>query len=334
MSELRKDPITGRWVIISAERGRRPSDFGGEPSPRPSRPCPFCPGNEEKTPPEILAYRNDGGTPNSPGWSVRVVANKFPALVAEGDLNREGEGIYDRMSGVGVHEVIIETPNHEEDLTTMSESQIEDVLWAYRDRICDLGKDPRLQYVLIFKNRGEAAGASLDHPHSQLIATPIIPERVQEEMDGARQYYDSKQSCVYCDMIRQELAQQKRVVSVNEHFVAITPFASRFPFETWILPQAHDAFFEDAGKQEHLSLARILQEVLRRLERVLVNPPYNFVVHNSPLRGYDHLPYHWHLEITPRITRVAGFEWGTGIYINPSAPEEAAQSLQAASSDG
>lgn len=328
MSELRKDPVTGRWVIISAERGNRPSDFSGEPSPRQSRPCPFCPGNEEKTPPEIMAYRNSGGAPNSPGWSVRVVTNKFPALVAEGDLNRQEEGIYDRMSGVGVHEVIIETPNHEETLTTMSERQVEEVLRAYRDRIRDLGKDPRLQYVLIFKNRGEAAGASLDHPHSQLIGTPIIPERIQEEVDGAKQYYESKASCVYCDMIRQELTQKQRVVSVNDRFVAIAPFASRFPFEMWILPRMHDASFENVGKKEYIGLARILQEVLRRLERVLVNPPYNFVIHNSPFRGYDHISYHWHLEITPRTTRVAGFEWGTGIYINPTAPEDAAQRLR------
>ena len=263
-----------------------------------------------------------------------MVANKFPALVAEGNLERQGEGIYDRMSGVGVHEVVIETPNHEETLTTMSERQVEDVLRAYRDRIRDLGKDPRLQYVLIFKNRGEAAGASLDHPHSQLIATPIIPERIQEEVDGAKHYYESKASCVYCDIIGQELAQKERVVSVNDRFVAIAPFASRFPFETWILPRTHDASFEDAGKKEVIGLARILQEVLRRLKRVLVNPPYNFVIHNSPLRGYDHLSYHWHLEITPRITRVAGFEWGTGVYINPTAPEEAAERLRAVDASG
>lgn len=328
MPELRKDPITGRWVIISTERAKRPSDFGAEPSPRPSGFCPFCPGNEERTPPEILAYRHGGGPPNTPGWHVRVVANKFPALVAEGDLNRQGDGIYDKMNGVGVHEVIIETPDHEQTLTTLAAQQVEDVLGAYRDRILDLRKDPRLQYILVFKNHGEAAGASLEHPHSQLIATPIIPKRVREEVDGAKEYYDCKGRCVYCDMVRQELAQKSRVVSANAHFVAIAPFASQFPFETWILPRTHGASLEEAGKQECVGLARILQETLQRLERVLVDPPYNFVIHNSPLGEDDHIHYHWHLEITPRLTRMAGFEWGTGIYINPTPPEEAAQYLR------
>ncbi|HEV8663511.1 MAG TPA: DUF4931 domain-containing protein, partial [Candidatus Methylomirabilis sp.] len=179
MPELRKDPVTSRWVIISTERGKRPSDFSAEAPRRRSGFCPFCPGNEDKTPPEILAYRPNGGPPNSAGWNLRVVANKFPALQIEGELNRQGEGIYDKMSGLGAHEVIIETPEHEATLATLPEQRVEDVLWAFRDRIVDLKKDPRFQYILVFKNHGEAAGASLEHPHCQLIATPIIPKRVR-----------------------------------------------------------------------------------------------------------------------------------------------------------
>lgn len=328
MPELRKDPVTNSWVIISTERGKRPSDFGTEP--RPPRPgfCPFCPGNEEKTPPEIMVYRNDGAAPNTPGWRVRVVANKFPALVIEGELERQTEGIYDKMSGVGAHEVIIETPDHDQTLPAMPEQKVEEVLWAYRDRILDLKRDPRFQYILVFKNHGEAAGASLDHTHSQLIATPIVPKRVQEEVDGVKQYYAEKRRCVYCDMVKQELAYGGRVVSANDHFVAMAPFASRFPFETWIVPRTHEASFEDIGKQEYVSLARILKETLHRIERLLSDPPYNFVLHSAPFRQEKPAQYHWHIEITPRLTRLAGFEWGTGIYINPTPPEEAAQYLR------
>lgn len=328
LPELRKDPVTSRWVIISTERGKRPSDFVTEPRPRRPVFCPFCPGNEDKTPPEILVYGNDGATPNTRGWRVRVIANKFPALVVEGDVNRQAEGIYHKMSGIGAHEVIIETPDHDQTLPAMPEQRVEEVLWAYRDRILVLKQDPRFEYVLIFKNHGEAAGASLEHTHSQLIATPIVPKRVREEMNGVKQYYAEKGRCVYCDMVQQELAHEERVVSANDHFVAMAPFASRFPFETWIVPRAHQAAFEHIGKEAYASLARILKGTLQRIEVLLSNPPYNFVLHNAPFREGNALEYHWRLEITPRLIRLAGFEWGTGFYINPTPPEEAAQYLR------
>lgn len=171
MPQLRKDPITSRWVIISTERGKRPSDFSAAPAPRQLGFCPFCPGNEDKTPPEIMAYRKDGNLPNRKGWSLRVVPNKFPALQIEGDLDREGEGIYDKMHGLGAHEVIIESPNHNDTLSAMPEERVEDVLWAYRDRMLDLKKDDRFRYILIFKNHGEQAGASLEHP----ILSSLLP---------------------------------------------------------------------------------------------------------------------------------------------------------------
>ncbi len=330
MPQLRKDPITSRWVIISTERGKRPLDFPAAPPPRQVGFCPFCPGNEDKTPPEIMAYRNNGNVSDRKGWSLRVVPNKFPALQIEGELDRAGEGIYDKMHGLGAHEVIIESPNHNDILSAMPEERVEDVLWAYRDRILDLKKDDRFQYILIFKNHGEQAGASLEHPHSQLIATPIVPKRAREEVDGAKAYFDYKDRCIFCDMVRQELQQELRVITQNDEFVAIAPFASRFPFETWILPKSHEPFFQDAQKHDMVSCARILKEVLGRMNQVLINPAYNYLIHSLPLQDTEVGHYHWHIEIMPTLVRVAGFEWGTGFYINPVLPEDAAKYLREA----
>src|ERR1700693_3121955 len=234
MPELRKDPITDSWVIISTDRARRPSDFIREPTPREpsSRFCPFCPGNESKTPPEVLAFRN-GSSANQPGWSLRVIPNKFPVLGIEGELTRQGDGMFDKMSGIGAHEVIIETPDHTATMASMSDKQVEDVLWAFRERVLDLKKDHRLRYILLFKNHGEAAGASLEHPHSQLIALPVIPKRVKEELEGARHYFDFKERCVYCDIVRQETQAGARLVIETDRFVVLEPYAARFPFETW-----------------------------------------------------------------------------------------------------
>ena len=220
MPELRKDPITGRWVIISTDRAKRPSDFLRESVEiKGIGICPFCYGNESKTPPEVLQYGRNGSGPNTPGWQVRVVPNKFPALGIEGDLDREGDGLFDRMNGVGAHEVIIETPDHRSTLATMTEKQIEDVLWAFRDRMLDLKNDRRFRYILIFKNHGEAAGASLEHPHSQLIALPIVPKRVREEVDSSRHYFYEKERCIFCDMIRQEQESGVRVIGETDLFM-------------------------------------------------------------------------------------------------------------------
>jgi len=328
MPELRKDPIVGRWVIISTERGKRPSDFPMETRKRDAKLCPFCPTNESATPPEILAYRENGTRPNTPGWTLRVIPNKFPALRIEGDLNREGMGIFDKMNGVGAHEVIIETPDHQKDLVDLEQAQIEKVLWAFRERIVDLKRDARFKHIMIFKNQGEAAGASLEHSHSQLIATPIVPIRILAEMDGARKYYDYKERCIFCDMIRQEINDSVRVVSQNEHFVGFEPFASRFPFETWIMPLKHNPSFENIRQEEVVTFAGILKETLSRLSIALNNPAFNFVLHSSPVEIHRPSDYHWHLEIMPKLTRVAGFEWGTGFYINPTTPEDAAQYLR------
>jgi len=328
MPELRKDPIHGRWVIISTERSRRPSDFKAEERRPIGGFCPLCEGNEDRTPPEILAFRDNGTPPNSPGWTLRVVPNKFPALRIEGELDREGEGIYDKMNGVGAHEVVIETPRHEEILTTLPLKNVENVLLAYRERIIDLRRDQRLRYVLVFKNHGVAAGASLEHSHSQIIALPIIPRRVTEEIEGAKTYFNYKDRCVFCDIIRQELKQKRRLITENKSFLSIAPFASRFPFETWILPKTHYPTFEHMESSQYGLAAQILSDTLQRIYKVLNDPPYNYVIHTSSFPGVDAEHYHWHFEIMPKLTKVAGFEWGTGFYINPTPPEEAAEYMR------
>jgi UDPglucose--hexose-1-phosphate uridylyltransferase len=229
MPELRKDPVVGRWVIICTERGKRPNDFAIRPSfPVPEH-CPFCVGNEAQTPPEVLAVRN-GTPPNSPGWRLRVVPNKFPALQIEGDLERRGVGLFDKMNGIGAHEVIIESNDHAAELSTLPVEDVAAVLGAYRARIIDLKGDPRFKYILVFKNHGEAAGATLQHTHTQLIATPIIPKRVAEELKGARSHFEMKERCIYCDIVQQELADPRRLVSADEHFITMEPFAPRFPY--------------------------------------------------------------------------------------------------------
>ena len=292
--------------------------------------CPLCEGNEDRTPPEIVAFRDNGTPPNSPGWTLRVVPNKFPALRIEGELNREGEGIYDKMNGIGAHEVVIETPRHEETLVTLPLKNVENILLAYRERIIDLRRDQRLRYVLVFKNHGVAAGASLEHPHSQIIALPIIPRRVSEEIEGAKTYFNYKDRCVFCDIIRQELQQKRRIITENKSFLSIAPFASRFPFETWILPKIHHPSFEHMAFSQYEQAAQILSDTLQRMNRVLADPPYNYIIHTSSFPQVDAEHYHWHFEIMPKLTKVAGFEWGTGFYINPTPPEEAAEYMREA----
>ncbi len=328
MPELRKDPITGRWVIISTDRARRPGDFSRERVEIKGGFCPFCPGNEDKTPPEILAYRAGEGSRNGSGWNLRVVPNKFPVLGIEGDLDRQADGMFDKMNGVGAHEVVIETPNHAETLPMMPLKRVEDMLWAFRDRILDLKQDRRFKYILVFKNHGEPAGASLEHPHSQIIALPILPKQVVEELEGAKRYFTNKERCIFCDIIRQETEMGVRVAAENPDFVTLCPYAPRYPFETWILPKRHESAFENAPSKLYENLARMLRTVLGKAVQVLDNPAYNLIIHSSPVQENTQDYYHWHLEIIPKLAKTAGFEWGTGFYINPTPPEEAARYLR------
>ena len=316
-------------MIISTDRSKRPSDFHIETvtiAPDPA--CPFCEGHEEMTPRELLSRRRDGTGPNGPGWDLRVVPNQFPVLRVEGALDRQGEGLFDKMNGIGAHEVIVESPKHEDTLATMSDAAVEQVLSAARDRIQDLKRDRRFRYIIVFKNHGAAAGAALDHPYSQLIALPIVPREVRDELEGARAHFASKERCVFCDVIVQEERDGQRVVADNGDMIAVAPYAPRFPFETWILPKRHQSLFEDAPRHEYASLARMLRDLLRRMNRMLLSPPYNLLIHSAPLNEPAGDFYHWHVEIIPKLTKVAGFEWATGFYVNPTSPEEAAQVLR------
>lgn len=328
MPELRKDPIVGRWVIIAPDRAKRPVDFKREVKPESSGYCPFCKGNEESTPPEILAYRDAGSQANGDGWRARVIPNKFPALQVEGNLDKRGEGMYDLMNGIGAHEVIIECPDHETNIARLPVDAVREVLWIYRDRLVDLKKDPRLVHGLIFKNKGESAGASLEHSHSQLIVTPVVPISVWEEMTGSLEFYNYRGRCIFCDMIQQELATGNRIVLDTPNFVVVCPFAGRFPFETWILPKQHSSQYENIPRQGIDELGMVLKTILTKLELALDDPAYNYIIHTAPFDAKELPHYHWHIEIFPRLTRVAGFEWGSGFYINPVMPEDAAAFLR------
>ncbi len=330
MPELRKDPVLDRWVIIAAERAKRPSDFESQecPAPDPQRFCPFCEGNESKTPPEIVAVRKKGSKPNGPGWSIRVVSNKFPVLRIEGDLGKKGIGIYDYMNGIGAHEVIIEGPGHTLSSTPLSDEEFLGIVKIYQDRLRDLSQDTRLHQPMLFKNMGSAAGASLEHTHSQLIVTPIVPRTVKHEMDNARHYFDFRGRCIFCDMIEQEIGTESRIVMTHGNFVCFTPYAARFPFEMWVLPRRHASHFTSLSHADAEEFSFLLRRVLLKLERGLKMPPYNWILHTSPFNVHEVEHYHWHIEIIPRLTKVAGFEWGTGFYVNPVPPEDGAEFLR------
>jgi UDPglucose--hexose-1-phosphate uridylyltransferase len=335
LPELRKDPIVGRWVIISTDRAKRPTDFVRENMKIKGGFCPVLlreRGQDSARDSGLPSEPNGGPAPqrDTPGWTVRVVPNKFPALGIEGTLNRQAEGMFDRMNGVGAHEVIIETPDHTASLATLPSKRIEDVLWTFRDRILDLKKDRRFKYILIFKNHGEAAGASLEHSHSQLIALPILPINVVQELEGAKQYFLYKERCVFCDIIRQEMDSGTRVVAENENFLTLAPYAPRFPFETWILPKTARVGVREFVVAHVREPGAGAEDLLGRADRVLDNPPYNLVIHSSPVQDPTNDHYHWHIEFMPKLTKTAGFEWGTGFYINPTPPEEAAKFLREA----
>jgi UDPglucose--hexose-1-phosphate uridylyltransferase len=328
MPELRKDPILNRWVIISPDRGKRPHDFP-MPAKKPHKGvCPFCQGNEKSTPPEILAFRQENSQPNTPGWTLRTVSNKFPALRIEGEMDQVNDGLYESMNGIGAHEVIIESPDHLAELDSLPVGKVEDTLRAFKLRMVDLKKDARFQYILIFKNQGEAAGATLEHSHCQLIALPIVPELVKDEIAGAKTHFDLKQRCVFCDIITQEKMTGLRVVNQNERFITLCPFAPRFPFEMWLLPKFHSDRFEDCDTEDISMLAELLKESLMKMQTALGRPAYNFVLHTSPMNGDNGRHYHWHFEIMPKLTKMAGFEQGTGFHINPVLPEVAAETLR------
>jgi UDPglucose--hexose-1-phosphate uridylyltransferase len=339
MSELRWDPIKLHWVIIAAERGRRPQDFKVADESTGAAACPFCYGNEDKTPPEIFAIR-PSGLPNAANWRVRVIPNKYPALRVEGELNNRGYGMYDVMNGIGAHEVIIETPDHSRSMADLTPAEITDVLTAYRARYLDLRRDFRFRYMVLFKNHGTRAGATLHHSHSQLIAVPLLPPVATTELKVARNYFNEKERCIFCDVIQFELQEGTRVVREFPNYVILAPYAGSSPFELRLYPKRHSHDFALTGDVQLAELATAMKDMLMRVKTVLRDAPYNFILHTAPpMHRRPGKPthwnslefdYHWHIELVPRLTQVAGFEWGTGFYINPTSPEDAAQFLREA----
>ena len=326
MSEFRKDPVVDRWVIISTEK--TPINYTNTTAEEKIEECPFCEGNESATPTEILSYRDQKTKPNEKGWWIRVIPNKYPILKVEEPFMKKGEGLYDKITGVGAHEIIIETPSHLNDIFKLDDKQMEDVLSVYRDRIMDLKKDIRFEYIMIFKNKGKKAGANINHSHSHLIALPIIPKRINEELLGASKYFSYKERCVFCDIIEEELRVNKRIVYENDDFVAFCPYAARSPFEIWIMPKQHESHFFNIKKSQISSCAKALKTVLEKLSKATGGADYNYILHDSPIKETNFAHYHWHIEIIPRITNIAGFERGTGFYINPVSPEISAEYLR------
>jgi len=337
MSELRKDIFTGRWVVVASEPAVDPSGFLFRRFSRQPGPCDFCEGRETATPAEIYAERAPGAPPNGPGWSLRIVPDLRPRLRIERTLERRAEGFHDLISGFGAHEIVIDTPRHDRSLHELEVPAIAAVLRAWALRITDLRRDQRIRYVLVFKNHGAQAGArTSSHSISHLMGLPVTPRAVKAKLATARSYYTEKERCVYCDVLRQELEDGRRLIAENPHFVALAPFASRFPFESLLLPKTHTSDFTSLKAEWHEPLARLLQDVLRKLDRVIPGAPYNLALHNSPRRrvkeGYWTTiddDFHWHLEILPQIWPVAGFEWASGFFYNPTPPEAAAKTLSA-----
>lgn len=329
MSELRRDPIGGRWIIVDTDHPSKPEEFEYEPHTLRGGVCPFCYGNEAMTPPEIESVREHNTPANTSGWQVRVVPNKFPALQIEGELDRRGAGIYDMSNGVGAHEVLIETPYHEKDIPDLLDSEVANFLSMYCRRSQDLKKDWRFKYIMIFKNYGAAAGASLEHPHTQIVALPMVPKNVMEEIKGAHEYFEYRERCVFCDMLKQEEQEKERIILENKFFVSFCPFVSRFPFEIWVMPKKHQSYFCQANGDEILALATILKATIAKIKTIFPNLSYNFIIHSSPMGEKEEMEgYHWHIEFMPKLTRVAGFEWGSGFYVVSTPPELAAKYLR------
>jgi UDPglucose--hexose-1-phosphate uridylyltransferase len=330
MHELRKDPLLGRWVAVVSE-SMSPAEYNIHSAKTGESSCVLCPGREKETPKEIAAIREGGR------WWTRVIPNFKPVLHVEGDLGRKGVGMYDKMNSIGAHEIIIESPEHITPPEDVGSEQMLRTIKTYRDRVVDLEKDQRLRYILIFKNSGKDAGAVYSHPHSEIMATPIIPKLIKEELDGAKQYYGYKERCIFCDIMREELRLGERVIYETKDFIAFSPFAPKFPFEFWVVPKRHCCAFQDIGDNEMEDLGLMLSTGLKKLRRVLGDASYNYVIHTAPnripRRNHWHTlgdDFHWHIEIMPRLFRKSGFEWGSDFYVLTTSPEDAAKYLREA----
>lgn len=338
MNELRRDPVSGRWTIVLMGKKFRLEDLRNLFQPitkQAVESCPFCENNEARTPSEIYALRPPGSRPNSPNWEIRVIPDYYPILQTHGDIDNRAAGIYDVLNGIGAHEILIEHPSHNVNLPEFSAAHTVDVLKTMQMRIIALKKDPRFRYVLIHKNYGEATGNTLRHAYSQILATPITPRRIRDELLNAKEYFSYKERCVFCDIVDEETLRQKRIVLEDQNFIAFEPFASGRSFETWIMPRRHETFFETNENLQ--SLAEMLIATMKKIKTLLDDPSYIITLHNGPnisvsvKRRYwktIRKDYHWHFEIVPRLHSRSSFELGSGIPINPVAPEKAAQILR------
>lgn len=335
MSEIRKDPITNQWIIIAPERKHRPVIFHGEPDrqkgPDFLETCPFCPGNEAATQPAIYT------TPESEQWQVRVFANQYPALTVETHLQKYPVDIYDSMTGTGAHEIIIQTPKHNQHYAEFSLEQLGSLLRSYQVRLQDLKKDTRLLYLQIFSNKGLEAGATQEHSHAQLLATPIIPPQIQREQDNMHYHFQTKERCLICDIIHYEKQNKERLVAQNESFLALIPYAAKSPFALKIYPQEHIFDYTKLNFAQIRDLAQILQTSFKKIKKALNDPPYNFLLKTVPNTyaqfTHDRWPnleksFHWYMEILPKLNYAGGMELATDMDINPSSPEECAGFLQ------
>ncbi|MBI3592759.1 MAG: galactose-1-phosphate uridylyltransferase [Nitrospirae bacterium] len=344
MHELRKDPLLSKWIVVLKD-SKQPEFYieenKGYPlhAPEDSSSCILCLGKEHATPPEIFAIRKGSAQPNSPDWLTRVIPERNPVFQIEGDLGRRGVGMYDKMNSIGANEIIIESPDHNTQSEDMGITQMSNVIATYRNRISELEKDPRFRYTLVYKSCGKTAGELYSHPHSLLVATPVIPKGIKDELDGAKAYFYYKERCIFCDIINEELGAGERVIMDTSHFIAFTPFASRFSFEYWILPKKHNCAFQDISNEEMEDLSLILTTTIKKMRRLLKNPPYDYVIHTAPNRmpRKDHWhtlgdDFHWHIEVMPQLLTKSGFEWGSGFHILTTSPEDAAAYLRGASS--
>ncbi|KAL2652048.1 hypothetical protein R1flu_020176 [Riccia fluitans] len=334
MSELRSDMIVNRWVIISPRRGARPHDYkNDERAKMQPGPCAFCPNHEHETGPETFAIREDGKL-RGPCWRVRVVANKYPAVATDVEssdgLCVYSNGVFEgcKLPGFGSHEVVVETPDHYKTFTQLPMAQIEDVFKAYQARVTCLSQDKRFKFVQVFKNHGNAAGASMSHSHSQIIALPVVTKSMEEAVAGTKSYFERTHRCVLCDIIHQDLVTcRDRLVAESPFCIAVCPYAPCFPHETWILPRTHNSNFATVPADQINGAAKMLKTLLLKMEKAFHLPPYNFMLHTALLDDC-HVPYyHWYIRIVPHLITVAGFELGSGCYINPVSPEDSAQLL-------
>ncbi len=331
MSVIRQDLITKDWTIFAGDRSGRPTDFKkvkekkvlNEYEPC----CPFCRGNDHMTPKEVFTIEGDDG------WLVRVVPNKFPILEPGGktetDIKRSAAGPYLEIDGTGSHEVIIESPKHNDNLCQLESGQVENVIRTYRERFIELSSNKNNKLIVIFKNHGNKAGTSLVHPHSQLVATPFIPSFVRNRFCESERYFNDFGKCVYCEMIAYEKKIRKRIIYENEGFIALAPYASAVPYNIWILPKKHQACFAKISENDIVSLATNLKTVIKKLYNLLDDPDYNYIIDSTPIDQAGSRFYHWHIEVVPQLITRAGFEIGSGINVNTILPERCAELLRA-----